>query len=62
MAESRQDRVNRLKEAYEGYFSHLRSIGAGTNDPSSLGYVIHDDKTRSEVALKLALHEIARPI
>jgi len=58
----RQARVNRLKEAYEGHFAHLRTLGAEADNPGSFGYVVKDDRMRSEVALKLAFAELLRAI
>jgi len=58
----RQARVNRLKEANEGHCSHLRVVGTDSESPASFGYVVRDDKLRSEVALKLDLAELLRAI
>jgi hypothetical protein len=62
MADGRQERVNRLREAYESYYAHFRGTGAHANDPATFDYAVSDDKKKSEVALKMALAEIIRPV
>jgi hypothetical protein len=62
MVDGRQDRVNRLKEAYEGYYALLRGMGTHADHPATFDYVVSDDKKRSEVALRMALAEVLRPV
>jgi len=62
MADGRLERVMRLKEAYEGYYAHLRGFGEHATNPAAFDYVVLDNKKKSEVALKLALVEVLRPV
>ena len=62
MVDGRQERVGRLAEAYKGYFAQLGTFGSNRGDPTALDFVAFDNKTRSELALKLALVEIVRPV
>ena len=62
MPDSRQERVNKLREAYEGYFAMFRQFGAHAANPATLDHVVGDNEKRSEVALKMALAELVRPV
>lgn len=62
MVDERRVRANKLKEAYEEYYQLLTSMTtAGSRDLMRFDAVVGDAKTRSDIALKMALAELIRP-
>jgi hypothetical protein len=62
---ARQGRVQKLREAYDGYFAHLRLLKSqihGDASSQSLARLLEDDVKVAELAMKLAIAEITAPV